>query len=91
MKISFISSRRACYALGALLSFDQVTTSSGMDVFPTPSGEYVTGVQDFEIVDTVYPIVNETEDANGRRLLVRAWNGMPLVSPGSRTSSWQGS
>ena len=39
---------------------------------PTPTGPYVTGVQDFEIIDTVYPVANES-DTNGRRLLVRAW------------------
>jgi hypothetical protein len=36
---------------------------------PEPTGNYITGVQDFEFLDAEYP----SEDASGRRLMARVW------------------
>nr|WP_306271084.1 hypothetical protein [Ornithinimicrobium sp. HY1793] len=38
-----------------------------------PTGSFPVGVRDGELVDTTYPVLR-TEDAEGRRIMVRAWH-----------------
>jgi dienelactone hydrolase len=41
-------------------------------IIPEPSGPFITGVQDFEFLDTTYPS-SQNEDESGRRIMFRAY------------------
>ncbi len=56
--------------------------------YPEPSGTYPVGVLDFEVLDTVYPVMR-SEDENGRRLLVRVWYPA-TVADGERRIYFEG-